>query len=234
MCGGGIAMKTLKLAVLLTIIFVTGGLLLGQSAPNVENGFKAFGSYQSGDLDTVNLQTGNLMFHVPVLSYPQRGGKISVNFLLQGSSKNWQVGTWTDDQHIEHNKWILKESPGVYSMSSSGVSFIDPSLFELHRNRHLATDFTGNQTYTVDDYAIATADGGWHWLSGGTASSHLMTMDGSGIQVVVTRGIKPDLSRRFGDGDFPRWHALLPAQHFCPHARARGQGNNVSGRFFAA
>ena len=224
-------MKTLKLAVLLTIIFVTGGLLLGQSAPNLENGFKAFGSYQSGDLDTVNLQTGNLMFHVPVFSYPQRGGKLSANYMVQGSSKNWQVGTWTDTQHTDHYKWILTESPGVYSMTSSGVSFIDPGLFELKRNRHLATDLAGNQTYTVDDYAIATGDGGWHWLSGFTPGNHLMTMDGSGIQVVVTRGIKQDLSDDtatviFRDGThyfFPNISVPMPAQ---------GTGNNVSGRFF--
>src|SRR5579864_7649521 len=95
--------------------------LLSQSAPSIENGFKSFGSYHGGELDTVNLQNGNLMFHVPVSSYPQRGGKLSVNYLVQGSSKNWQVETWTDSQHLEHSKWILQESPGVYSMSSSGV-----------------------------------------------------------------------------------------------------------------
>jgi RHS repeat-associated protein len=224
-------MKFIRWILVLVVLFSMNSFLLSQSAPNIENGFKAFGSYHGGELDTVNLQTGNLIFHVPVFSYPQRGGKLSVNYLVQGSSKNWQVGTWTDSQHIDHYRWILKESPGVYSMNSSGVSFIDPGLFELHRSRHLATDLAGNQTYTVDDYAIATGDGGWHWLSGSTASGHLMTMDGSGIQVIVTRGIKPDLSDDtatviFRDG----------TQYFLPNISvampAPGQGNNVSGRFF--
>src|ERR1051326_3075038 len=121
-------------------------------------------------------------------------GKLSANYLLMGSSKNWQVGDWSDPQHNIHQKWILKESPGVYSLSSSGTSFIDPGQFELHRSRHVSTDFSGNQTYTIDEYAIATMDGAWHWLSGTTPSGRLMTMDGSGIQVIVTAGSNPDRS----------------------------------------
>jgi hypothetical protein len=80
-------MKALKVA---TIIFVTGALLWGQSAPNLENGFKSFGSYQSGNLDTVNLQTGNLVIPVPVFSYPQRGS-VKVSNALYISSNDWQA-----------------------------------------------------------------------------------------------------------------------------------------------
>jgi hypothetical protein len=44
------------------------------SSPNLEDGFKNYGSYDSSHLDRVNLMNGNLMLHVPVLpAYPQRG-----------------------------------------------------------------------------------------------------------------------------------------------------------------
>ncbi len=201
-----------------------------QTAPNIENGFKSFGSYQSGDLDTVNLHTGNVMFHVPLFSYPQRGGKLSANsIVLYGSSKNWQVGDWADKQRTIHQKWILKESPGVYSFAPSGISFTDPATFEIHRTRHRDTDFSGNQTYRIDDYAIATSDGGWHWLAGGTPSGHLMTMDGSGIQAIITPGSKPDHSDDTAtvimrDGTryfFSNISVPIPDS---------GQGNNLTGK----
>ena len=226
-------MKLAKLLCVSAIIFVFSNLLSAQTAPNIENGFKSFGSYQGGELDTVNLQTGNLIFHVPLFSYPQRGRNLSANYVVAGNSKNWQVGEWIDSQQIVHSKWMLKESAGVSSVVNvgSGVSFADPSLFELHRNRHLTTDFTGNQTYTDDDYAIATSDGAWHWLSGFTPSGHMMTMDGSGIQLILTRGIKADYSDDtatviFRDGTryfFSNFSVPMPTT---------GQGNNLVGTHF--
>ena len=155
-------MKLLRMIVVaisaMAFIFVHVGVAVAQTAPNIENGFKSFGSYHGGDLDTVNLQTGNVMFHVPLFSYPQRGGKLSMNYVLTGSSKNWQVGEWTDDQHIVHQKWMLSQPAGVSILPN-------PSLLEIHRNRHVTTDLQGNQTYTIDDYAISTVDGAWHWFS---------------------------------------------------------------------
>ena len=225
-------MKLAKWLQLSAIIFVFSNLQ-AQTAPSIENGFKSFGSYQGGELDTVNLQTGNLIFHVPLFSYPQRGRNLSVNYVLTGNSKNWQVGEWIDSQHIVHSKWMLKESAGVSTVVnfSSGVSFVDPSLFELHRNRHLTTDFAGTQTYTDDDYAIATSDGAWHWLSGLTASGHMMTMDGSGIQLILTRGVKADYSDDtatviFRDGTryfFSNFSVPMPTT---------GEGNNLVGTHF--
>jgi hypothetical protein len=48
--------------------------LEAQVAPNLENGFKNYGSYDGSRLDTVNLMNGNLMLHAPLLpGIPQRG-----------------------------------------------------------------------------------------------------------------------------------------------------------------
>ena len=194
-----------------------------QTAPTVENGFKSSGSYQSGDIDSVNLQTGNLAFHVPLLTYPQRGARLTSNLILTGNSKNWQVGEWTDKQHTIHQKWMLARP--------AGVAIADPSGFEVHRSRHLTTDTTGNQTYTMDDYAIGTGDGSWHWLNRFTPSNNMMTGDGSGIQLVLIPGTRADHSDDratviFRDGTryaFSNISVPMPTQ---------GQGNNIGGRFF--
>ncbi|HEY1525808.1 MAG TPA: hypothetical protein VGH51_06180 [Candidatus Angelobacter sp.] len=207
-----------------------GSFCVAQTAPSIENGFKSFGSYAGGDLDTVNLQTGNLMFHIPMFSYQQRGGTLNVNNILMGSSKNWQVGTWTDNHHNPHQKWILQGTPGSYSGPDSPF-FTDPNLFEFHRSRHATTDFAGNTTYTDDSYAIVTSDGAWHWLSGGTPSGHMMTMDGTGIQLVLKRGTKPDYSDDTATAIF-RDGRTYSLSGFSMPIPTPGTGNNLSGRFF--
>jgi len=62
-------MKFAKLLQLFVIICAFNNLLSAQSAPNLENGFKPYGSYDGSSIDTVNLQNGNLMLHLP--AYPE-------------------------------------------------------------------------------------------------------------------------------------------------------------------
>jgi hypothetical protein len=54
-----------------------------QTDPISEQGLKPFGSYHGGDIDVVSLMNGKLDLHVPVVSYPQRGGKLHMGFTLR-------------------------------------------------------------------------------------------------------------------------------------------------------
>ena len=54
-----------------------------QTDPIDEQGLKPFGSYHGGDIDVVNLMHGKLDLHAPVVSYPQRGGKLKMGFTLR-------------------------------------------------------------------------------------------------------------------------------------------------------
>ncbi|MGO9650410.1 MAG: hypothetical protein ACLPOO_20450, partial [Terriglobales bacterium] len=54
-----------------------------QTDPTDEQGLKPFGSYHGGDIDVVNLMNGKLDLHAPVVSYPQRGGKLNMGFTLR-------------------------------------------------------------------------------------------------------------------------------------------------------
>ena len=64
----------------------------GQVQPNVENGFKSYGSYDSSKIDTVNLANGGLTLHIPLpMAYPQRGGTLTPSYFLVSTSKAWQV-----------------------------------------------------------------------------------------------------------------------------------------------
>ncbi len=75
-------MKLAKLLRSFVIICAFSNLLLAQTAPNLENGWKPYGSYDGSHLDTVNLMNGNVMLHVPILpATPQRGSLKLPNIL---------------------------------------------------------------------------------------------------------------------------------------------------------
>jgi RHS repeat-associated protein len=48
-------------------------------------------SYHGGDIDSVNLSNGRVSVHVPLISYPQRGGLLKENFSLVNGSNALQV-----------------------------------------------------------------------------------------------------------------------------------------------
>ena len=57
-----------------------------QTTPNLETGYTLFGSFHGSDVDQVNLNNGKLELRIPLLSYPQRGGKLHLGFSIHYSS----------------------------------------------------------------------------------------------------------------------------------------------------
>jgi RHS repeat-associated protein len=144
-------MKLAKLLQLFAIIFVFSNLLLAQAAPNLENGWKPFGSYEGTHLDTVNLMNGNVMLHMPLVpDYPQRGALKVANTIYYGS-KDWQVIC----------------SPGCsWQKGGSGLTVVSIPALSVHRT--LNNSYTGGQgvTSAASGYTIVTADQGTHQLHG--------------------------------------------------------------------
>ena len=54
-----------------------------------QSGTSIAGSYQPGDIDTINLQNGAVILNIPVLSYPQLGNKLKLSFSLKYSPAFW-------------------------------------------------------------------------------------------------------------------------------------------------
>src|SRR2546430_17720473 len=65
---------------------------VAQTSPDLEQGVKPYGAYQGGNIDSVGLANGNVMAHIPMASYPQRGGKLRLNFFARYNNKSWTVG----------------------------------------------------------------------------------------------------------------------------------------------
>jgi hypothetical protein len=70
---------------LLGLLFAAS-CLSAQTTPNLEVGYTLFGSFHGSDIDQVNLNNGKLEMRIPLLSYPQRGGKLHVGFSIHYSS----------------------------------------------------------------------------------------------------------------------------------------------------
>jgi len=73
----------------LIIYCFAGFVAYGQATPDVDQGFKPYGSYEGGNVDTVNLSNGNLTLHIPILSYPQLG-KVKLDFALVYNAQPWR------------------------------------------------------------------------------------------------------------------------------------------------
>ncbi len=82
-------MKATRLVVVLAIFLTQGVFLVAQSAPNLENGFKPYGSYDGSNLDSVNLMDSNLLMHVSLDPHAAQRGKLGPELLLYLTSQNW-------------------------------------------------------------------------------------------------------------------------------------------------
>jgi hypothetical protein len=91
------------IALLLSVVLTLPPAGYGQAG----TGFPAFGSFQSGDFDSINLQNLNVSLTIPIVNHPGRGQGfqygLAYNSLiftkLSGSSTSWGFSDgWTFDR----------------------------------------------------------------------------------------------------------------------------------------
>ena len=77
-----------------SFLFLTASVsvVFSQQSPRPDRGFMPNGSYSASDLDSVNLQNGNLTVTIPLASLPPiAGGKLSSTVYATYNSKLWNV-----------------------------------------------------------------------------------------------------------------------------------------------
>ena len=93
-------MRTYRIVRLLsTICFLGLALsvpLRAQDDPAFTTASQAYSSYHGGDIDHIDLFSGNLTLDIPLMSYPQKGGKLNLSFAL-----HYQSGPATDTQYCD-------------------------------------------------------------------------------------------------------------------------------------
>src|ERR1700743_2478848 len=109
---------------LLAVALLVAGTLSAfcQDDPDIEFGFKPFGSYHGGDLDTGNLENKVLNLHIPLMEYPQRGA-ISYAPFIQYMNHGWSVTSNCSKQTgVCQPRWIWR-GKGVTLNTASPDSF---------------------------------------------------------------------------------------------------------------
>jgi hypothetical protein len=84
-------MKTqFRVSILSFVLVFLFTAALAQTNPNLEQGFKPYGSYDDGAIDTISFTNFNLTVHIPIFSYPQRGN-LTAQFRMIYNGKGFKV-----------------------------------------------------------------------------------------------------------------------------------------------
>lgn len=73
-------------------------LVYSQATGSLPLGIVPGGSYQSYDVDTVNVESGNAVVHIPIFSLPQLG-KLSLSYSIKGNTNSWQASYQCSDDY---------------------------------------------------------------------------------------------------------------------------------------
>jgi RHS repeat-associated protein len=115
-------------AALLLLLFASVPALAQQDDPTTEFGLKPFGSFQGGDIDNVNLLNGWLNVHIPLVSYPQRGGKLKLSFSAVYLGPTL---TWIDDNCSDNGRGETSCNQD-WSMSGQAITIVADGVPNLN------------------------------------------------------------------------------------------------------
>ncbi len=154
-------------------MFVAGCLLLfclsifvptsnAQTDVNLEQGLSPYGSYMSSNMDSVSLTNGNLMVHIPLVSYPQRGGRLHLSFFLRYNNKGYRQVTTPGSGLIS------------WAWDGAGVDVGRDEVWEprtMHQAFMVQNDSNNHADQIFIDISSITAPSG---------SSHILNASGEG------------------------------------------------------
>lgn len=155
-------------------MFVAGCLLLlclfsfvptsnAQTDVNLEQGLSPYGSYMSSNMDSVSLTNGNLMVHIPLVSYPQRGGRLHLAFFLRYNNKGYRQVTTPGSGLIS------------WAWDGAGVDVGRDEVWEprtMHQAFMVQNDSNNHADQIFIDISSITSPSG---------SSHILNASGEGV-----------------------------------------------------
>lgn len=141
--------------VLLATIFAVALAVRGQTYGDVAQGFTPYQSLHGGDIDSINLYNGNVVLHIPLVDYPQRGA-LKLSFSLVYNSKTTQTAETCDPSGNCNYYWNYG---------------IGPSVVDDQQVTILEQVYSPTQGATFATWAVVTADGAQHPLVGTSGSS---------------------------------------------------------------
>src|SRR3954464_7829368 len=111
---------------IVALICISASLAFCQSMADLDNGMKPYGAFHGGSIDSVSLANGNLNLHIPLISYPQRGGKLGLDFYIGYHSKAWSIEELGDPVVNERWRYGMSQydnlNPGVQPILAQGYT----------------------------------------------------------------------------------------------------------------
>jgi hypothetical protein len=142
-----------------------------QDDPNFEIGLKPYGSYHMGQIDNINLGNGSLDVDIPLISYPQRGGKLKLDFSLHYQS----LSSSKSEQCYEGDCiWIP-------SVNGEGLAVIDQQSLNVVDGACTLYNSGNGEEYC--NFQIINSDGAGHLYAAANSTSTstaLRTIDATG------------------------------------------------------
>jgi hypothetical protein len=139
---------------------------LPPTTPDDALGVMPYVSYHGGDIDNVNLATGNLVIQMPFLTYPQRGNALKVEFDLMYNGKGYTY----QENCLPKTECIYLWSRTGFSYGWSGrlpspafgVNVVDADAITVAQD---SSEISGsNPTDYTNLFKIMTADNASHLL----------------------------------------------------------------------
>lgn len=195
----GINSKTARLSTCFVILIsivasVVCPLIWSQTNDVDQKGLPPDGVFEHGDIDTVNLQNGNLHISIPLISLKQRGGStVSWNLVYdtQAWEKLWIPNNCGSRICTPTGEYAVLANPSV----SSGWRVLSSLAWTVTSTRTSVICATTGQPYTqITNWAIKDPEGGQHPTSlrqevGTTCQGQTLagpTLDGSGLTYNIT------------------------------------------------
>lgn len=163
--------KSLKYSVIpLFLTVMLGSPLACQTVagndPGYEDGFKPYGSFQVGDIDSINMVNRQLNLNIPLISFPQRGGKLHLGFFLKYS--NMYLNAIGEQCGLPGMSTCL---PGSVTPEGTGVN-IASDFIDAYTPM-----YASGQSWSY----VITPDGASHQVYQDTLFSRMIAVDGSGF-----------------------------------------------------
>ena len=137
-------------------------------SPDTAIGESPFAAYDSSGIDNVNAVNGNLYLKIPILSFPQIGRDLRLQFRIFSNDKGWMIHyqpyTTADGvTHYQNGTWFLPDPTGVYIARDQYVS---NGITDSSASSSYDTNIGGsNGLTTYLSYFAKSADGSLHYVA---------------------------------------------------------------------
>ncbi len=149
-----------------------------QDLAGLEQGIKPYGSYEGGDIDSISMVNGGLTLRIPLISFPQRGGRLHFGVSV---IYNNPIYTLLDNRvngrcPTECYTWEMGSASSSNPNTGAGLSVV----FDLPGMTDVVT-FPGGQGSCplIMNYKVVEQDGAAHLMST-TNNGNWLSLDTTG------------------------------------------------------